>query len=571
MDILENLFKKGSGFWKQKRRKIESARESGFEENFLTLELLGRSACAGFSLELRAVDGKGYAQGEILALPTSISRFSSKELNGFVHFHKALVGGAMRALMGSESRDVDPARCLIFLSDQFPAFEGWHHNGRNALREELGKNNETDLQEWLFLELRPPVFQKLVHAPAQSKRGRNQQPTEREAKRPGDIESVDLESEKKKQNPVMHSFEKLETADEYRGGHRITEASDQLDEHANALDELNLNKVTRSGDNAKSIYRAEVSDLFSSEESALSQERSASFLSYPEWDYKIRELKPLHCRLYISCPKPAADGDEWKRKLQEKYSSELLQWEQRWFGIMNQRAWKNRQWDGEELDVDAYVRYLADLRSSGQGDNRVFARRQPGKRDISTLVLLDQSFSTDSYVEGRRVLDVELESIGLSGLLLDKLGSPMAVAGTWSETRSHCYFQSYKNFRDPWDFFFDHAPQIEPQGYTRLGPAIRHSTTLLSQSGTRTKLLVLLTDGKPTDFDRYEGRYGMEDIYHSILEARQRGVEVKALAIEKDAKRYFPELFGPRNYQILPSPAQLPETLFRLYLEACKL
>ena len=68
--------------------------------------------------------------------------------------------------------------------------------------------------------------------------------------------------------------------------------------------------------------------------------------------------------------------------------------------------------------------------------------------------------------------------------------------------------------------FFRHAQSIEPSGYTRLGPAIRHSTYRLSQLNSKNKLLILLTDGKPTDYDRYEGRYGIEDIHNAIVVAK---------------------------------------------------
>lgn len=567
MDIFENLFGKGASIWAGRRRAAEEARAATFEDEFQALSLLARAACEGHSLELRAVDGPGFLQGEFLALPAREFRFSTTELNRFVLFHKALGGGAMRFLGESSA----PEERLRHLEAQFAGFRSWHESGKAALAGDLGASVEAGPSPWLWVEQRPAIPREMRPPPPPGRRGRNESRSEKEAKRPGEVETVDLEKEKKDQNPVMHSFEKLETADEYRGGHRITDASDQLEEHSAALDELNLNKVTRSGDNAQSVYRAEVSELFSSEETELSAEKESSFLWYPEWDYKKSELKPRHCRLYTAKPTEPGDGAAWKSRLQESYSSELLLWEQRWLGIVNERTWKNRQWDGEQLDVDAYVRYQADLRSSGQGDARVFLRRQHGERNLSTLILLDQSYSTDSYVDGKRVLDVELDSIGLSGLLLEKLGDPVAVAGTWSETRSHCYFQTYKSFRAPWADFQAHAPRIEPQGYTRLGPAIRHATRLLSETGARTKLLILLTDGKPTDYDRYEGRYGIEDIFHSFLEAKQKGVEVKALAIEKDAKHYFPRLFGPRNYKILPSPRLLPESLFHLYLEASRL
>lgn len=572
MDIFENFFKVSANFWKRKKAALAEERGARFDDHFQTISLLARTAAGDFPLELRSVDDRGFLQGETLALPTVISRFQSSNLNRAVLFHQALFGGALYSLEKKSQPNTDYLSIVHFLSEQFPAFTEWHEEVLGALGNETQKGE----QEFLSVNWRQSLQkEKRTFDEKASRRTRNQTQSEKEAKRPGEVESIDLDKQRNENNPVMHSFEKMETADEYRGGHRVTDASDELDSHSSALDELNLNKVTRSGENAQSVYRAEVADLFGSEETELTHSREDQFLWYPEWDYKKREMKLNHCRLYMgprSKPSDDVDGDgNWKLNLEAEYSSELLRWEQQLLGLTNQRSWRDRQWDGEQVDIDAYIRYLSDVRSFGAGDGRVFGRRLPARRSISTLILLDQSYSTDSFVEGRRVLDVELESIGLAGLLLEKMADQVAVAGTWSETRSHCYFQWHKEFTDKWSSFYAQVPTIEPQGYTRLGPAIRHAVKALTETGARTKLLILLTDGKPTDFDRYEGRYGIEDIHHAFLEARQSGVEVKAMAIEKDAQIYFPDLFGVRNYQILNSPRQLPEALFRLYLEASKI
>lgn len=163
---------------------------------------------------------------------------------------------------------------------------------------------------------------------------------------------------------------------------------------------------------------------------------------------------------------------------------------------------------------------------------------------------------------------MELDSIGLIGALTQAMREPIAVAGTWSETRNHCYFRTYKAFDEDWRKFYGAASKIEPTGYTRLGPALRHASSLLRATGAKRKLLIVLTDGKPTDYDRYEGRYGIEDIHHAFLEAKQVGVTIKALAIESQARHYFPFLFGAGGYFILNDPSELPAQLFKIYMEA---
>ncbi|MDP2270428.1 MAG: hypothetical protein Q8K32_06810 [Archangium sp.] len=49
-------------------------------------------------------------------------------------------------------------------------------------------------------------------------------------------------------------------------------------------------------------------------------------------------------------------------------------------------------------------------------------------------------------------------------------------------------------------------------GFTRIGPALRHATRLLLECGARKRLLLLVSDGKPSDLDRYERRYGVADV-----------------------------------------------------------
>jgi nitric oxide reductase NorD protein len=397
--------------------------------------------------------------------------------------------------------------------------------------------------------------------------------TVQQKNRSDEIKVVDLEKEKQNENPVTHSFEKLETADEYQGGYRHADGGDDLMSHQDALDELNLKHVTRGGEAAESIFQADISDLVetSAAQNILSDE-STSFISLPEWDYRQNNMAPNYCRLFLHYPQPekSNENSEWLQKLLAEHSSSLNHWKQRLESLVNQRSWIDRQWEGSEISIDAFVRYHSDTQNSGSGDARLFLRSVHSRREFSALVLVDQSLSTDSWIMNRRVLDIELQSLAFMSYLIGELKEPIAVAGTYSQTRHHCSFNIYKDFDDDWNQFLLQIPKIEPTGYTRLGPAIRHATELLIQKGGRQKLLILLTDGKPTDYDRYEGRYGIEDIRHANMEARQRGVQVRALAIDSEAKHYFPHLFGKNEYQIISNPAALPEALFRIYFESTR-
>ena len=82
-------------------------------------------------------------------------------------------------------------------------------------------------------------------------------------------------------------------------------------------------------------------------------------------------------------------------------------------------------------------------------------------------------------------------------------------------------------------------------------------------------MLILLTDGKPCDYDRYEGCYGIEDVRKAIQEGKTEGVVTHAFAIDKQARDYFPIMFTRSNFDIVAHPSKLLELLFKLYLKVC--
>ncbi|HEX5276361.1 MAG TPA: VWA domain-containing protein, partial [Fluviicoccus sp.] len=111
---------------------------------------------------------------------------------------------------------------------------------------------------------------------------------------------------------------------------------------------------------------------------------------------------------------------------------------------------------------------------------------------------------------------------------------------------------------------------IKPGFYTRMGAAIRHSTTILKEQPAERRLLLVLTDGKPNDVDHYEGRYGIEDTRHAVRAAREAGLTVFCVTIDRDAADYLPHLFGGQGFVVVKDANELPRLLPRLYLQMTK-
>ena len=102
---------------------------------------------------------------------------------------------------------------------------------------------------------------------------------------------------------------------------------------------------------------------------------------------------------------------------------------------------------------------------------------------------------------------------------------------------------------------------LQPEQYTRAGAAIRHASTTLLREPAAHRLLLLLSDGKPNDIDRYEGRYGVEDTRQAVTEARLQGVFPFCLTVDRHAANYLPAVFGARQYALLQKPELLPIVL----------
>ena len=82
--------------------------------------------------------------------------------------------------------------------------------------------------------------------------------TEAEAPAMEEIERVEIDRQEQEDAVLIHTFEKTETLDEYRGGGRDTDGSDNLSDHLDALQEVDLGKLVRDGTTTKSALRADL-------------------------------------------------------------------------------------------------------------------------------------------------------------------------------------------------------------------------------------------------------------------------------------------------------------------------
>lgn len=387
-------------------------------------------------------------------------------------------------------------------------------------------------------------------------------PTERDAPAVAALRRVDLESREEDSTPPIAPFERVETLDRYRGGKRDLDGADELDAHLEALEQADLGDLIRTNQPSHSFLKADF-ELGVDVADAEADGQGPAGIAYDEWDAGRRRYRRGWCTVY---PQLARSGEPaWAEQALRTHRDVVrrlrLRLETHRLGL--QRA--PRQTDGEEIDLDAALADHVDRRAGHGGDLRLYVRSKKRRRDFATLVLLDVSMSTDSWVQGRRVLDVAREAALVLGEVADQLGDRVQILAFASETRNRCQVWKVFSEGEPWALGKRRLAALEPRGYTRIGPALRHATALLGETPAERRLLLLISDGKPTDYDRYEGRYGIADIRTAIREAHAREIHTHGLAVDAVARDYLPALFGQGGFHILAKPDQLVESLTEVY------
>jgi nitric oxide reductase NorD protein len=285
---------------------------------------------------------------------------------------------------------------------------------------------------------------------------------------------------------------------------------------------------------------------------------------YPEWDWKAGSYRPAaaHVRLL-----PPRDGEgEWPAAVLRHYAATVRRLREKFERLRARRLRLNRQRDGDELDLTAVVSALADLRAGRAVDDRLYAATRPARRGVAILLLVDISGSTTEEVApGMRIIDLEKVALLLTAQALDALGDPYAVLTFSGKGPEDVRMRTVKDFAERnGEAVRQRMGALQPEGYTRMGAAVRHATALLARPDAGHRLLLILSDGRPNDVDDYEGRYGIEDSRQAIAEARRAGVFPFCLTVDRKASAYLPRIFGTAGHEILRKPEQLPFALSNL-------
>ncbi len=226
---------------------------------------------------------------------------------------------------------------------------------------------------------------------------------------------------------------------------------------------------------------------------------------------------------------------------------------------------------GDELNMDSWIEYLSHQDKSMHHQN-FYTTYEKKTRDMATLLLADISLSTEGGItQEMRIIDVIKDSLMVFSEALEKLDDKFAIYTFSSLQNKKVYFNIIKNFKDRYDALIrGRIDSIKPQYYTRMGAAIREATKILEKQQSTNKLLLIISDGKPNDEDRYDGRYGIEDTKKALQEIKNKGITPFCITIDLDAKEYLSYLFGRNGYAIVRNGEKLPKVLTEVYINLTK-
>lgn len=269
---------------------------------------------------------------------------------------------------------------------------------------------------------------------------------------------------------------------------------------------------------------------------------------YSEWDYQAHELHEE----WTTVIENAGDSGQ-RRSLSAKPARgmrESLKGHQR---IPDRSIRLKRLPEGDELDLNAVIDNAVEQRANLAPDGRIFSRHGRRPRSTTVIVLMDLSVSTDRFVPGSftRVIDLEKQAAVAVTEGLDSEHNRVAVHGFASNGRHEVNYHCIKGFDDPFDVHrHRRLKDLTSQFSTRMGAALRHATALLEQENSDNRIILVLTDGEPSDIDVVDDDYLIEDAHHAVVTAAAKHVRTFCLTLDRRADGYVRRIFGSRNYLI---------------------
>jgi nitric oxide reductase NorD protein len=292
---------------------------------------------------------------------------------------------------------------------------------------------------------------------------------------------------------------------------------------------------------------------------------------YPEWDYNSQTYRPDWASVYeaLHASGQAADID----RLLQKHSALAKQLKKMLDLLKPQDKVRIRyQEEGSELDLDVAIRSLIDFKGGATPDPRINMSHRTDGRDIAVMLLLDLSESLNEKAAGsdQTILELSQEAVSLLAWAIEKLGDSFAIAGFHSNTRHDVRYLHIKGYGEHFNDEVKARLAAMEAGYsTRMGAAMRHAAHYLGARTADKKLMLILTDGRPSDVDSHDERLLIEDTRQAVKELDQQGIFTYCISLDPRADEYVGDIFG-RQFTVIDHIERLPEKLPALFMALTK-
>ncbi len=374
-------------------------------------------------------------------------------------------------------------------------------------------------------------------------------------------------------NRFVWEFEEFDW--ELHGAEYIPASQRQVRKHVSAIEMANETDCELAGDDAQEIWICDT-EFFPYEDAGEAKisynemwgkEPVSEPFHYKEWDYQVQLFRPDWATVY---ERRQSKGDP---ELVDEILKEYKPVAYRIKRIIDMLAPEGVQRvrnmeDGDEVDINAAVDAMVSIRMGEQPNPRITMRNVIKNRDVAVTVLLDLSESTNDPVEGadKTVLELTREAATLLATAIHGIGDPFAIHGFASDGRHDVQYYRFKDFNQP----FDDSVKARLAGMkgglsTRMGAAMRHAGRHLLRQPEQRKLLLLVTDGEPSDVDERDPQHLRWDTRKAVEELASHGVLSYCLTLDPNADSYVKRIFGATNYTVVDHVQRLPEKLPTLF------
>ncbi len=289
---------------------------------------------------------------------------------------------------------------------------------------------------------------------------------------------------------------------------------------------------------------------------------------YPEWDYVIARERDEFCSLRergleLGDTERLDDALAGYRPARQR----LGRFARR---LADRRAVHIRRLlDGDRLDLASAVENLVAQSTGTFPEQRVYRRVRVQQEPPVLLLLIDlsESLNRAARAHGTTLLELARNASVLLAGSLPSAAPDLAIHGFSSNGRHDVGYYRFKDFGEPYDaLVHSRLAGMKASFSTRFGPALRHAGRVLHQRSARRKLLLLVTDGEPSDVDVYDPNYLVLDAKRATNQNRARGVQSFCIGLDSSAETSVTRIFGTGNWVMLEHLRRLPECLCEVYL-----